>query len=75
MSRNGVKVEFSDCSLVPDEFDLVIPRKSAAQLGVVFLDAEIVSFVPLETARKIRKLEEERDALRRRVAELCEPAI
>src|ERR1700733_2194392 len=85
MSQNGAKLVFTHPVAIPGEFDLMIPRKGDSrrakiiwrqefEAGVVFLDANKGTVVSIETARRMRKLEAERDALERRVAALSEPA-
>lgn len=85
LSPRGAKLIFSGTGLIPSEFDIVIDtlgdsRRAAivwrtrAQAGVKFIGAGRGAIVPIETARRIRELEAERDRLARRVAQLSEPA-
>jgi hypothetical protein len=85
MSQNGAKIVFSAPVLIPDEFDMLIPHKGESrrarivwredlQAGITFLESEKGAVVSIESARKIKKLEAECDALAARVAQLSEPA-
>lgn len=84
LTPEGAKIVFSAPPTIPAEFDLAIPRKGDSrrsrivwrgemEAGVVFLPSDAVAVVPLGTARKIRRLEAEREDLARRVAQLSEP--
>ena len=86
MSRGGAKLEFAEPVLVPSELDLIIPLKGdsrrvqvvwrrAKSLGVSFGDKDWGTVVPIDAARQIRKLKDERDALARRVRDLSESPI
>jgi hypothetical protein len=85
MSEGGAKLEFAEPVQVPGELDLIIPMKGdsrrvqvvwrrAKTLGITFVD-KAGSVIPIDAARKIRKLKEERDMLARRVRELSESPI
>jgi hypothetical protein len=85
MSQNGAKIVFAATALIPNEFDVVIPNKAESrrarivwreqlQAGIAFLEIEKAAVVSIESARKIKKLEAECDALAARVAQLNEPA-
>ncbi len=87
MSESGAKLDFSDPVQVPSELDLLIPLKGhsrrvkvvwrqAKSLGISFVEEKDTGMVvPIEVARQIRKLKDERDMLARRVRELTEPVI
>ena len=85
LSQDGAKIAFSDSATVPSEFDVTIHRKGESrrarivwrdetQAGIRFLHTDDQRIVSIETALRIRKLEAERNALARRVAQLSEPA-
>ena len=85
MSEGGAKLEFAEPVQVPGELDLIIPMKGdsrrvqvvwrrAKTLGITFVD-KAGTVIPIDAARKIRKLKEERDMLARRVRELSESPI
>jgi PilZ domain len=85
LSQNGAKLVFSHPATIPGEFDLMIQQKGNSrrarivwrqevEAGVAFLASHAEAVVSIETARRIRRLEEERDSLARRVAELSETA-
>ena len=85
VSQNGAKIVFSDMALIPSEFEVLIPRKGESrrariiwrdekEVGVTFLHSEKSAVISIESARRIKKLETERDALARRVAQLSGPA-
>ena len=85
MSQNGAKIGFSNTALIPSEFDVLIPQKGESrrarivwrgdkQAGVAFLQSEKSAVISIESARRIKKLQAERDTLARRVAQLSEPA-
>ncbi len=84
-SGRGAKIVFADTATIPGELDVMIPKKGESrrarvvwrednEAGVVFLPSERGTVVSIETAGRIRKLETERVALARRVAQLSEPA-
>ena len=84
LSAEGAKIVFSAPMTVPNEFELTIPQKGDSRgarvvwrdegaAGVVFLAADSGFVASVEAGRKIRRLEVERDALARRVAQLGEP--
>jgi PilZ domain len=83
-SEAGAKIVFTNPATIPGEFDLSIRQRnsrrahivwrSETEAGVAFLPSRSSSVVSIEAALKIRKLEAERDALVRRVAQLSEPA-
>lgn len=84
-SQDGAKIAFAHTALIPSEFEVVIPKKGESrrariiwqddgEAGVAFLQAESPSVISIESARRIRKLQTERDTLASRVAHLTEPA-
>lgn len=85
ISSEGAKISFAEGVAIPGEFEVTIHRKAETrrarivwrnetQAGIVFLRSASEKFVSLEAARRIRKLEAEREALTQRVAQLSEPA-
>lgn len=85
MSQSGAMIVFSDSVAVPAEFDIVIRQKGESrrariawctetQAGILFLRSMPENVVPIESARRIRNLESERDILHRRIAQLNDPA-
>jgi PilZ domain len=83
-SEAGAKIVFCDPVEIPGEFDLTIHQKNhnrharvvwrtETEAGVAFAPSLSSIVVSIEAARKIRKLEAERDALAQRVARLSEP--
>jgi len=85
-SSAGARLEFTNTAIIPDEFDLTIARKeatfrartawrSADTAGVVFIDEQENSVVPLDWARKLKAAEAQNRALKRRIADLSEGAI
>jgi hypothetical protein len=85
LSQHGAKIVFSSASAIPGEFDVLIPwagesRRArvawsdGTQAGVVFQHANADNVISIETAQRLHKLEAQRAALERRVAELSEPA-
>ncbi|GAC1330582.1 MAG: hypothetical protein NVSMB26_08160 [Beijerinckiaceae bacterium] len=85
MSQNGAKIVFPDTALIPSEFDIMIRQKgesrrariiwrSEKEAGVTFLHSDRGTIVSIETARRIKRLEQDRETLANRVAQLSEPA-
>lgn len=83
MSQSGAKLIISSTVMVPVEFDLLVHNKgdsrrarliwrSDTEMGIALIPAGGGSVVSIETARRIRTLEANRDALAKRVAELSE---
>lgn len=85
LSPNGAKLVFAKPVTVPERFELAVPRigdhrnvrivwRSATEAGVAFDAARdedaVISFA---AARRIRRLEEERDLLARQLAEQAGP--
>jgi PilZ domain len=86
LSDAGARIEFDNTALLPDTFDLTIGRKETTfrasmiwrtqtAAGVQFTEAHASGVVPLDWARKVKALEAQNEALRRRVAQLSEPAV
>ncbi len=84
LSSEGAKLVFGDGAAIPVEFEITIRSRAETrrarlvwrnetQAGIQFLRSESETVVSLEAVRQIRKLEIEREALARRVAQLCEP--
>jgi hypothetical protein len=80
-SEDGVKVEFDNTALLPDEVDLLIAKKSRAfnakivwradrQAGLTFRSHGAKDPIPLDWARRLRASESERQKLQGRIAEL-----
>jgi hypothetical protein len=81
MSRNGAKLVFEGSVLLPGEFDLTLPQKGESrrarvvwrrqdEAGITFLQPGGEGVVPIGMARRIKRLEADRTALKARVAEL-----
>ena len=80
-SEDGVKVEFHNTALLPDEIDLLIARKSRSfnakivwrgetEAGLAFRSAKENHPIPLDWARRLRASESERRKLQGRIAQL-----
>ena len=86
LSSNGARVVFTNTVTVPDELELTITHKAQTfrarmvwrqheEAGLVFLAPQgEAAPIPLDVARRLKKCEAERDALKRRVAQLSAPA-
>ena len=85
-SQGGARVEFVNTALLSDEFDLTIARKEATfrvrtawrtedAAGVVFMDENDSSVIPLDWARKLKAVQAQNRALRQRISELSDGAI
>jgi hypothetical protein len=85
LTQSGAKIVFSDLASIPGEFDISIGWqgesrrarvvwRTKSEAGIQFSNSLSQAVVSIESARKIRKLETERDELSRRVAQLSEPA-
>jgi len=84
MSAGGARVAFPDTVVLPQDLDLAIRQKglnararvvwrSATEMGVSFLAVSREAageVIPLDLARRLRTLESEKAALKRRVATL-----
>jgi hypothetical protein len=84
MSRDGAKLVFGGAAEIPAEFDIMIRKRGEsrraqivwrmeAEAGVSFEVPKDRRVVSIEAARRIRELEAEREALRKRVEQLSEP--
>jgi PilZ domain len=84
LSQNGAKLVFAGPVVLPFEFDIHIRNKGEScrgrliwcdetNAGIILSARDFGSIISIETARRIRKLEADRDALAKRVAELSEP--
>jgi hypothetical protein len=80
-SDDGVKIEFDNLALLPDEFDLFIAKKarsfraklawrSVNQAGLTFRPAIPAEIIPLDWARRLRRSEQERRQLKIKMAQL-----
>ena len=80
-SEDGVKVEFDNTPLLPDEIDLLIAKKSRAfnakivwrgdrEAGLTFRSKVENHPIPLDWARRLRASEAERRELKSRINEL-----
>jgi hypothetical protein len=80
-SEDGVKVEFENTALLPDEIDLLIAKKSRSfnakivwrgetEAGLAFRPVGENRPVPLDWARRLRASESERRKLQSRIAQL-----
>jgi PilZ domain len=80
-SEDGVKVEFDNTALLPDEIDLLIAKKSRSfdakivwrgetEAGLAFRPTGENRPIPLDWARRLRASESERHKLQGRIAQL-----
>lgn len=81
-SSAGAKVTFANAAAVPDDVELSIAHKEQTfrarvvwrrrdEAGVAFVDAPAAAVAgPLDWAQRLRRCEEERALLRRRLADL-----
>jgi hypothetical protein len=80
MSGAGAKLVVPNATLLPEEFELHVPRRESAyrvrtrwrrlrELGVEVMPLAANAPVPLSLARRIKRLETENAALRRRLSE------
>ena len=80
-SEDGVKVEFDNTALLPDEIDLLIARKGRSfnakivwrgetEAGLTFRANRANHPIPLDWARRLRTSEQERRKLQGRIAQL-----
>lgn len=79
MSARGVGIEIDQATLLPHQFDFILPSKSASfrarlrwrsasAAGIEFLSpAQSHAAVPLDVSIRLRRLERERATLRRRL--------
>jgi hypothetical protein len=84
LSPEGARLAFPHPVVLPLEFDLQIRNRGESrrgrlvwrdetQAGIILSAPDLGSVVSIEAARRLRKLEADRDQLARRVAELSEP--
>jgi PilZ domain len=84
LSRNGAMLEFSEPVVPRQEVDLCILSRAESlrarvvwcngvRAGVSIEQPDFGSVITIETARLIRKLKADREALVKRVAQLREP--
>jgi hypothetical protein len=80
-SDDGAKIEFENPALLPDEIDLLIPKKNrtfrakmvwanANQAGLTFRSVSRNEPIALDMARRLRRCESERRELQSRIAQL-----
>jgi hypothetical protein len=80
-SEDGVKVEFDNTALLPDQIDLLIAKKGRAfnakiiwrgetEAGLAFRPSGEIQPIPLDWARRLRASESERRKLQGRIAQL-----
>ena len=80
-SDDGAKIEFENPALLPDEIDLLIPKKnctfrakmvsaSSNQAGSTFRSVSRNEPIALDMARRLRRCEFERRELQSRIAQL-----
>ena len=80
-SEDGVKVEFDNTALLPDQIDLLIAKKGRAfnakivwrggtEAGLAFRPTGESHPIPLDWARRLRASESERRKLQGRIAQL-----
>ncbi|WP_298356703.1 PilZ domain-containing protein [Rhodoblastus sp.] len=86
LSEGGARLEMAHPISLPTEFEVTIPRRGeywrarqawrdSLALGVTFVPSDSGTDVSIESARRIKQLQSERDALAKRLAEMSEPAI
>jgi hypothetical protein len=80
-TEDGVKVEFENTALLPDEIDLLIAKKSRSfdakivwrgkmEAGLTFRSTGENRPIPLDWARRLRVSESERRKLQGRIAQM-----
>jgi PilZ domain len=80
-SNDGVKVEFDNLALLPDEVDLFIAKKNRSfrarlawrnvnRAGLTFRPSSRSDVIPLDWAQRLRRSESERRMLQKRLAQL-----
>jgi hypothetical protein len=80
-SDDGARIAYPHTATLPDEFDLYIRHKEQSfrvrtvwrrqdEIGVKFVSRCSSAPIPLDIVRRVRKLEAENAALRRRIADL-----
>ena len=85
LSDMGARLIFESPTSLPEEFDLQIRDgadfrrvrivwRCGREFGVAIVERSRARVVSIDTTRRLRELEAERDALRRRVQQLSEPA-
>ena len=85
ISPDGAKIEVSDTIPLPGTFELIVRHRGDSRcarliwhdqnrIGVVFDAVKEASVNSIDAARKLSGLEQERDRLARRIAQLSEPA-
>ena len=85
LSGNGARLDFPSTVGLPGTFDLAIRHKGDSRLarivwrtdeaiGVVLEEPHVATVTSIETARRLRQLEAERDRLAQRVRQLSEPS-
>lgn len=81
LSPDGARITLGDVAVIPGDFEIDIHGRAetkrarvvwrnGTQAGIEFVRPSQGPFVSLDAARRIRKLEAEREALAKRVAEL-----
>lgn len=85
-SARGARLQFDGLAISPEDVDLMVAGKGESraarivwrdknEAGIEFTASPLESYVSVEAAQRIRKLEQERAALTRRVAQLTEATI
>jgi hypothetical protein len=85
-NRSGAKLDFASSAFVPSRFEFIVARKGVRRtaqmvwrhdtsMGVVFEEPQTDTVIPFFTRRQIRRLQNDRDALSRRLSDLSEPGI
>jgi hypothetical protein len=86
LSQNGARLEFWNTPLIPVEFELIIPRRGATRRATIIWQRDLVmglflkqkregDVIPIEMARALKTLRDERETLLRRIADLTEGSI
>lgn len=84
LSANGARIALADYATLPDDFDITICRRrelykatviwrSATDIGLSFSRPAVDNVIPMDLTRTLRRLENERDALARRIADMTSP--
>ena len=83
LSSTGAKLTFTNTAAVPDEFELWIPKQQrtflvrmiwrrANEAGIVICKTQPrPEEMPLDVVRKLKRYEDEKAALEKRVEQLC----
>jgi hypothetical protein len=84
LSNDGARISFANYTPLPDAFDITICRRresykanviwrNATEIGLAFARQDNSNVVSIDLTRTIRRLEAERNALARRIADMTYP--